>query len=129
MTQVLRNGIFGGDPGLNIDMKEDPEIKHLKIKSTSGLKISSIAGNKLSSIDISGSNLDINNLCSLIVPKNVENLKSLNVRDATIVNFGGKQLQDCNRENLRNAGNQLKVCITFMLVFCRPCLLRTRVLF
>lgn len=95
--------------GLEIDLSEDPGLKNLVIHSKKGLKIHSISGMEVTNIDISGSDLDIKNLCVMVNKTNLENLARLNIENATLINFGVNQFLDCDDGDSEDAGKQLEV--------------------
>ena len=65
--------IFGTkNQGMEIDMSNDPAIAHVEIDFTGGLYISSVAGNNIKSIEISGSELTIKNLCIFVSARNLK---------------------------------------------------------
>ena len=83
----------------------------LIINSKSGLTIKSIAGKKLSSIDLSGSDLEIFDLCSLIKREKLGSLNRFHIENAKLVNFNTSQLEGCYDSNSKSPSKQLEVCI------------------
>ena len=108
----IRQALEWENEGLKIDLSEDPGLKSLVIHSKNGLKIHSISSKEVTNIDISGSNLAIKNLCVLVNKTRLENLSSVNITNATIVNFGRHQFLDCDDGNSEDAGKPLKVRLT-----------------
>ena len=98
---------------MNIDTNDDPDIKNLIINSKSGLTIKSIAGKKLSSIDLSGLDLEIVDLCSLIKREKLGSLNRFHIEDATLVDFDTIQLEGCYDPSSKSPPKQLEVCTNF----------------
>jgi hypothetical protein len=109
----LADAVFGtGDfqhNELNIDLSQDPRIKHLVIKSESGLKISSVSGNSLTSIDIYGTDIEISDLCMFTSSTGLDNLKTVRIR-GTLVNFNAEQF-DCDVPRFASSTEPAKVIL------------------
>ena len=115
MKSNLAQAVFGTGPNkfqhneLNIDLSQDPKIKHLVIKSKSGLKISSVSGNSLTRIVVYGTDIEISNLCMFTSSTRLENLKEVHIR-GTLVNFDTNQF-DCDVGRFHSASAPAKVML------------------
>ena len=85
-------GVLGG--GLNkmsLDFSKDPYIQKVVIDSQYGIEIASIAGRKISSIEISGVNVTIRDLCLFSSKTKLPKLNIVQIQAATIREFSQHQ--------------------------------------
>jgi hypothetical protein len=122
VTTVHRNRPFNriDTIELNIDTNNDPNIKNLVIGSKSGLKISSITGRTLLSINITVSNLEISDLCSLIKREKLGSLNRFHIEDATLVDFDTSQLEGCYDASSKSPPKQLELFIADTIIQTSP---------
>ena len=76
----------------------------------SGVTISSVKGHQISAIEISGNDVVINDLCTLISSKQLNLISEIQIHDATLKSFKKQQLQNCDTANAKDEGKITKVC-------------------
>ena len=76
----------------------------------SGVTISSVKGHQISAIEISGNDVVINDLCTLISSKQLNLISEIQIHDTTLKSFKKQQLQNCDTANAKDEGKITKVC-------------------
>ena len=109
MTSNLGNLFGTKNQGLDINMSNDPEIENIRIDFSGALNISSVAGESIKSIEITGSDLTIQNLCVFLTMKHLKNLRRIKIKDTTITNFELEQLKKCNNKTFEKEFGKLEV--------------------
>ena len=86
------SGVLGGSlTKMNLDFSKDPYIQKVVIDSEFGIEIGSIAGIKISSVEISGVNVTIRDLCLFSSQTKLPKLNMVQIQDATIREFSQHQ--------------------------------------
>ena len=80
------SGVLGGSLSkMNLDFnRKDAYIRKVVIDSEFGIEIASIAGRKISSIEISGVNVTIRDLCLFSSKSKLQELTKVQIQGATI---------------------------------------------
>jgi len=93
------SGTFGGSNSLNIDFSKDPHITKAVIDTDVPLILSTFAGAQIESIEISGFNKSIRNLCLFADKQKLPGLTHVSIHNTSIRQFANNQLRNCMEIN------------------------------